>query len=693
MYINIKMRKFRYSKEALLDLFFKYPSISQISLITGSNQRTIKEYAEHYGIADKMPVCKVRTKSCDRSIYTREYMVDLLKKCTCLYQAVRKTGLNPSTIRRLTDEYSIAELLHVRNYPTNRGKLKHSKEELLDLFSKYANCRQITAATGTSYPTIIRLAEEYGITDKIPKAYSSSTCMKCKRRYSKEQVELVLRENYGKSFNEIVRISGISGKTLMRYIKQHHLEDCLAPVKQRIEEGVKKGASRCVEHWKEMIENPTGEYKEEIENKARYVLDAYPELKDQFDWTKNFTNHTPGKFKVKCKVCGKVSMLTSTQILANKMKNSSGCKSCSSPFNREEVHTKSKQTIYERYGKEGSANFNYNVISKVNLQWKERLESATGKVWELEFPLGSRSYDLRCGNVLVEINPSVSHNADIPFNEFVGKESDRKPLDKSYHYDKWKAAKEAGYELISYFEWFDVDKLVSFISNKVADTATILYARKLKVLEVPKRDAIDFVDANHVMGWDRGTHNYGLYDGDVFVSMMSFGKPRFNKHIEWEMLRYCSVPGVRVVGGASRIFKHFLKEVGAKSVVTYSNNNLGLGNIYESLGFESSPEREACVWQNLRTGHVVRHNSLIMQGADRLLGSILGDEYFPVGLDYDKFIERGGLEEYSEEYEKHKEKNPKWWPGNLDIIRHYGYVRIYDCGSTKWTWVKKDEEG
>jgi len=60
-----------------------------------------------------------------------------------------------------------------------------------------------------------------------------------------------------------------------------------------------------------------------------------------------------------------------------------------------------------------------------------------------------------------------------------------------------------------------------------------------------------------------------------------------------------------------------------------------------------------------------------------------------VGLDYDKFIERGGLEEYSEEYEKHKEKNPKWWPGNLDIIRHYGYVRIYDCGSTKWTWARE----
>jgi hypothetical protein len=40
---------------------------------------------------------------------------------------------------------------------------------------------------------------------------------------------------------------------------------------------------------------------------------------------------------------------------------------------------------------------------------------------------------------------------------------------------------------------------------------------------------------------------------------MTFGKCRFDKKHEWELLRFCNKLGCHVPGAASRLLKHFEK--------------------------------------------------------------------------------------------------------------------------------------
>ena len=203
-----------------------------------------------------------------------------------------------------------------------------------------------------------------------------------------------------------------------------------------------------------------------------------------------------------------------------------------------------------------------------------------------------------------------------------------------------------------------------------------------------KEDADKFLNSNHLQGKSASKVRLGLYHNDELVSLMTFGKFRFNKNVEWELVRFCSKSGCNVVGGASKLFNYFINTYKPKSIITYSNNNLGNGSVYKGLGFsEFKNKKPASVWVNLKTKDSIRHTSLVMQGADRLLCNKVKN-YFKVGLDREDFILRGGKEEYREEYSNLPE-NTDWWPGNIDIIKHYGFVQVYDCGSTKWEYIPK----
>ena len=67
---------------------------------------------------------------------------------------------------------------------------------------------------------------------------------------------------------------------------------------------------------------------------------------------------------------------------------------------------------------------------------------------------------------------------------------------------------------------------------------------------------------------------------------MTFGKCRFDKKHEWEMLRFCSKLGYHVVGGAGKLLKHFEKTYQPKSLVSYADRRWSQGKLYKALGFK-----------------------------------------------------------------------------------------------------------
>ena len=69
------------------------------------------------------------------------------------------------------------------------------------------------------------------------------------------------------------------------------------------------------------------------------------------------------------------------------------------------------------------------------------------------------------------------------------------------------------------------------------------------------------------------------------MSVMTFGKSRFDKKYKWEIIRFASKSNFTIIGGASKLLKYFIKIYNPKSIVTYSDRRFGDGDVYEKIGF------------------------------------------------------------------------------------------------------------
>jgi hypothetical protein len=113
-----------------------------------------------------------------------------------------------------------------------------------------------------------------------------------------------------------------------------------------------------------------------------------------------------------------------------------------------------------------------------------------------------------------------------------------------------------------------------------------LYARKLTLdLSVPAAEARTFINRTHLQGYVNSTIRIGLRLDGALVSLMTFGKPRYNKKYDWELLRFSSELNYTVVGGASRLLKAFRKNCQG-SLISYADRRWSIGNVYKALGFE-----------------------------------------------------------------------------------------------------------
>lgn len=156
--------------------------------------------------------------------------------------------------------------------------------------------------------------------------------------------------------------------------------------------------------------------------------------------------------------------------------------------------------------------------------------------------------------------------------------------------EKQKLLEQKGIRLIDVFEGeFSYDKLLSVISAAL-QKSKLVYARKCKVVEVSSKDYELFCEKNHIQGYAPASVRLGLaLDGEL-VQTMSFAKPRFNKHYEWEIIRECSKNCIGVVGGKERLWQAFLKLKHPKSVISYCDKRYFTGVSYFKLGMKQLPD-------------------------------------------------------------------------------------------------------
>jgi len=77
---------------------------------------------------------------------------------------------------------------------------------------------------------------------------------------------------------------------------------------------------------------------------------------------------------------------------------------------------------------------------------------------------------------------------------------------------------------------------------------------------------------------------------------MTFGKSRFDKAYEWELLRFCNKIGYHIPGGASKLLKYFERTYRPQSLISYADRRWSQGKLYDALGFECLHESPPNYW-------------------------------------------------------------------------------------------------
>lgn len=175
-------------------------------------------------------------------------------------------------------------------------------------------------------------------------------------------------------------------------------------------------------------------------------------------------------------------------------------------------------------------------------------------------------------------------------------------------------------------EWeFKKDIVKDIILRKLTKTKTI-YARKCTINEIPNNIYREFINVNHIQGYAPSFIKFGLYHNNELVSVMSFSKQRLCLGLkaspnEYELLRYASKLGTTVVGGFTKLLKHFIKKYSPKKIISYCDNRLFDGKVYEKSGFKlyniSKPNYFYVIGKHRKNRFNFRKNILISQGFDK----------------------------------------------------------------------------
>ena len=207
---------------------------------------------------------------------------------------------------------------------------------------------------------------------------------------------------------------------------------------------------------------------------------------------------------------------------------------------------------------------------------------------------------LRSKGVGIEYNGHWWHSAQCltRIDEKTGKPRMTYAEAKKFHYLKSFWAEKAGIRLIHIwdYEWAD-EKKQKVLKNIILGALGILperyYARNTICKHYEQgcarwKELGEFFEDNNIQGNRGGSHVFTLEDKDGRILMAyKFGRPsggKAKKLYEYEMVRGASAPGVQVVGGASKLWKHFVDTLHPNSAVYYIDYNYFDGRSVEKLG-------------------------------------------------------------------------------------------------------------
>jgi hypothetical protein len=372
-------------------------------------------------------------------------------------------------------------------------------------------------------------------------------------------------------------------------------------------------------------------------------------------------------------------------------------------FQSEEVKDKIKKTLMDRYGVEYSHQIpevakkasislaktiagkiangeplgTYHRISKLNVRFADMVKSIISDViidYEYNIPGTPYSIDFKMTSpdgkrsVLVDLNPTISHNAYATFYEIVSgsKTTDEwTGLPSSYACKRAKAAQERcpDMNLIQLWSWDLGNDEIARSINMIVERLSIFDADKkvsahdCTIAGIDRNEANEFLSNWHVQGAVKMQSNcYALiHDGET-VAVSTYGPSRFNSAYDYEWMRYAVKSGWMIRGGQSKLMKAFINDVSPSSIGTYLdlNHTTRISELYKSLGFK---------WEH-DTGPKLRWSQYDKSVTDALVARIGADAV--LGTAYGPRDECG--------------------MGNREIMFAEGWLPVFTAGNALYVW-------
>ena len=234
--------------------------------------------------------------------------------------------------------------------------------------------------------------------------------------------------------------------------------------------------------------------------------------------------------------------------------------------------------------------------------------------------------------------------------------NDEIKMDQSYHLIKTEKCKEKNIQLIHIFEdeWIHKKDIVkSILKYKLGISTSKVNARECKIKEISTNEKNIFLNNNHLQGSDKAKIKIGAFYNEDLVAVMTFSNGNISRggnptnKLSWELSRFCIKNEYVITGIANRMLEYFKKNNDWNEIYSYADRRWSNGNVYLKLGFK--------------------------------LDTLNKPTYWYVNLKDITRIHRYNL--------RKKKTDPKDIT-ELELRRKEGYLRIYDCGTIRFSLTR-----
>lgn len=263
-----------------------------------------------------------------------------------------------------------------------------------------------------------------------------------------------------------------------------------------------------------------------------------------------------------------------------------------------------------------------------------------------EFPINGYRYDLSIDNLVIEVNPTFSHNYDYSFAYLrYGNKNSNLPVES--HFNRILNARKQHYNAISIFDWDEPHNVIDLIKWYTDDTS--FDTNCMQITEIDKDAAIEFATLHYTTLSDDSIIVVAQHNNDI-VQLVEFVKVH-RKHSKYATYKIAANVSVnKNVNVLQQIVDYFVNAYDAKTILVEVDLSKYDCMPYEMIGFKLANIKFEPTWCRLRfkksTTNVIKQADINIDNIKQLLH--IDDIDGSVNVE--------------------------------SLLLSHGYVRVYDCG-------------